>query len=45
VKEIVFARAMPLATKELTIIAATPGSGAAVIGAGVLAIDHAMTAG
>ena len=45
VKEVVFARAMPLATKGLTIIAATPGSRAAVIGAGVLAIDHAMTAG
>ncbi|MBT2555281.1 ROK family transcriptional regulator [Arthrobacter sp. ISL-5] len=44
VREIVFARAMPLSTKGLSIVQAAPGSNAALIGAGVLAVNHVLHA-
>lgn len=44
VREVVLARAMPLATKGLTIVQSTPQGDAAIVGAGVLAVDHALHA-
>ena len=42
VKEVVYARAMPLATAKLNIVQADQLAGAGVIGAGVLAIGHVL---
>ncbi len=43
VRELVYARSMPLATQHLTIVQSAAGSDAAVIGASMLAIHHALS--
>lgn len=43
VRELVYARAMPLATEHLSIVQSSAGSEAAVIGASMLAIHHALS--
>jgi glucokinase len=43
VREAVYTRSMPLATEQLTITASTAGSQAAVLGAAVLAAEHALS--
>ena len=43
VREVVYARSMPLATEHLTIVQSSAGPNAAVIGAGMLAIHHALS--
>ena len=43
VREVVYARSMPLATEHLTIVQSSAGPNAAVIGAGILAIHHALS--
>ncbi|HEY0260860.1 MAG TPA: ROK family transcriptional regulator [Lacisediminihabitans sp.] len=43
VRELVYSRSMPLATEHLTIVQSTVGADAAVIGAGMLAIHHALS--
>lgn len=42
VREVIYSRSMPLATEHLTIAPSAAGSRAAVIGASVLAIEHAL---
>ena len=42
VREIVYSRSMPLATEHLQVVQARAGSDAGLIGAGMLAIDHAL---
>jgi len=42
IREAVYARSMPLATKNLTIAASKVGAPAGVIGAGMMAIDYAL---
>ena len=43
VREVVYTRSMPLATEHLTIVQSSAGPNAAVIGAGMLAIHHALS--
>jgi len=43
VREVVYARSMPLATEHLSIVQSSAAENAAVIGAGMLAIDHALS--
>ncbi len=43
VREVVTARSMPLATEELTIDVSRAGASAAVLGAAILAADHALS--
>ena len=43
VREIVYARSMPLATGHLSIVQSTAGASAAVLGASMLAIHHALS--
>jgi predicted NBD/HSP70 family sugar kinase len=43
VREIIYTRSMPLATSKLTIVQSTAGPNAAVLGAGILAIQHALS--
>jgi len=43
VREIIYTRSMPLATSRLTIVQSTAGANAAVLGAGILAIQHALS--
>ena len=43
VREIIYTRSMPLATSKLTIVQSTAGVNAAVLGAGILAIQHALS--
>jgi len=43
VREVVYARSMPLATEHLSIVQSSAAANAAVIGAGMLAIDHALS--
>ena len=42
VREIVYSRSMPLATEHLQVVQARAGADAGLIGAGMLAIDHAL---
>jgi len=43
VREVVYTRSMPLATERLAVVQSTAGAEAAVIGAGILAIEHALS--
>lgn len=43
VREVVYTRSMPLATENLTIVQSQAGANAAVIGASMLAIHHALS--
>jgi predicted NBD/HSP70 family sugar kinase len=43
IRESVYARAMPLATKNLMIVESKVGAQAGVIGAGMMAIEHALS--
>ena len=43
VREVVYTRSMPLATEHLTIAPAVTAGRAAVIGAGMLAVEHALS--
>lgn len=43
VREVVYTRSMPLATEHLTIVQSSAGPNAAVIGASMLAIHHALS--
>jgi predicted NBD/HSP70 family sugar kinase len=43
VREVIYARSMPLATSRLTIVQSTAGANAAVLGASILAIHHALS--
>jgi len=43
VREVVYSRSMPLATEHLSIVQSRAGGDAAVIGAGMLAIHHALS--
>jgi len=43
VREVVYTRSMPLATEHLSIVQSRAGSNAAVIGASMLAISHALS--
>jgi predicted NBD/HSP70 family sugar kinase len=43
VREIIYTRSMPLATSHLTIVQSAAGKNAAVIGASILAIHHALS--
>ncbi|GLJ61303.1 sugar kinase [Microbacterium barkeri] len=43
VREIVYTRSTPLATEHLTIVQSTAASKAAVIGASILAVEHALS--
>ncbi|HWR85931.1 MAG TPA: ROK family protein, partial [Rhodoglobus sp.] len=43
VREVVYTRSMPLATEHLSIVQSAAGADAAVIGASMLAIHHAMS--
>lgn len=43
VREVVYSRSMPLATEHLTIAQSRAGSDAGIIGASVMAIDHALS--
>jgi predicted NBD/HSP70 family sugar kinase len=43
VREVVYTRSMPLATEHLSIVQSSAGSNAAVIGASMLAIHHALS--
>jgi predicted NBD/HSP70 family sugar kinase len=43
VREVVYARSMPLATQHLHIVQSTAGTNAAVLGASILAIHHALS--
>jgi len=43
VREIIYTRSMPLATSHLTIASSSAGSQAAILGAALLAIDHALS--
>jgi predicted NBD/HSP70 family sugar kinase len=45
VREVVYTRSMPLATEHLTIVQSSAGANAAVIGASMLAIHHALSPG
>jgi predicted NBD/HSP70 family sugar kinase len=42
VREVVYSRSMPLATEHLQVVQARAGADAGLIGAGMLAIDHAL---
>ena len=42
IREVVYARAMPLATRHLTITASQAGAEAAILGASLMAIDYAL---
>ena len=42
-REIVYTRSMPLATGHLSIVQSTAGANAAVLGASMLAIHHALS--
>ena len=43
VREIIYTRSMPLATSKLTIVQSAAGANAAVMGASILAIHHALS--
>jgi predicted NBD/HSP70 family sugar kinase len=43
VREVVYTRSMPLATEHLAIVPSAAAENAAVIGAGMLAIEHALS--
>ncbi len=43
VREVVYARSMPLSTEHLSIVQSSAGANAAVIGASMLAIHHALS--
>jgi glucokinase len=43
-REIVYSRAMPLATQQLSIVQASPEDNPAITGAGILAAEHALSA-
>ncbi|WP_345803449.1 ROK family transcriptional regulator [Microbacterium sp. AZCO] len=43
VREVVYSRSMPLATEHLAIVQSAAAENAAVIGAGMLAMDHALS--
>lgn len=43
VREVVYSRSMPLATEHLTIAQSRAGFDAGIIGAGVMAVDHALS--
>lgn len=43
VREVVYARAMPLATQHLTIVPSEPESSAGIVGASMIAIDHILS--
>jgi len=43
VREIIYTRSMPLATSHLTIAASAAGAEAAILGASLLAIHHALS--
>jgi len=43
VREVVYTRSMPLATEHLSIVQSRAGGNAAVIGASMLAIHHALS--
>lgn len=43
VREVVYTRSMPLATEHLQIVQSAAGSEAAVLGASMLAIEHALS--
>ena len=43
VREVVYTRSTPLATERLAVVQSTAGAEAAVIGAGILAIEHALS--
>jgi predicted NBD/HSP70 family sugar kinase len=43
VREVIYTRSMPLATTHLTIVQSAAGKNAAVIGASILAIHHALS--
>jgi predicted NBD/HSP70 family sugar kinase len=43
VREIIYTRSMPLATSHLTIVQSAAGKNAAVLGASILAIHHALS--
>ena len=43
VREVVYTRSTPLATKQLSIVASSVAADAAVLGAGMLAIEHALS--
>jgi predicted NBD/HSP70 family sugar kinase len=43
VREVVYTRSMPLATEHLQIVQSAAGSEAAVLGAGMLAIEHVLS--
>ncbi len=43
VREVVYTRSMPLATEHLAIVPSTAAEDAAVMGAGMLAIEHALS--
>jgi predicted NBD/HSP70 family sugar kinase len=45
VREVIYTRSMPLATQHLQIVQATTGSGAATVGAAMLAIQFALSPG
>jgi glucokinase len=45
VREVVYTRSMPLATEHLAIVPSAAAENAAVRGAGILAIDHALSPG
>jgi glucokinase len=43
VREVVYTRSMPLATEHLAIVPSAAAENAGVIGAGMLAIEHALS--
>jgi len=43
VREVVYTRSMPLATKHLSIVQSSAGADAAIVGASMLAIHHALS--
>lgn len=43
VREVVYTRSMPLATEHLSIVQSSSGGNAAIIGASMLAIEHALS--
>jgi predicted NBD/HSP70 family sugar kinase len=45
IREVVYARSMPLATQHLQIVQSSSGAEAGVIGASLLAIEHALSQG
>jgi predicted NBD/HSP70 family sugar kinase len=42
-REVVYARSMPLATESLHIVQSRTGADAAIVGAALLALDHALS--